>query len=110
MWRRRTRNNREDLMRRMCASATRSFVRRVTGESAFHGGQEWKSLPTLVEDLSVTTNGLGPPAAAVAAASEAAKSVYHYPPYALGLSKHIPLPNNVFTLADQFCQRVSWQS
>ena len=78
-------------MRRMCASATRSFVRRVTGESAFHGGQEWKSLPTLVEDLSVTTNGLGPPAAAVAAASEAAKSVHHYPPYAHSASVNTSL-------------------
>ena len=47
---------------------------------AFHGGQEWKLLPNFVEDLSVTTNGLGPPEAALAAAREAVGTAQHYPP------------------------------
>jgi len=47
---------------------------------AFHGGQEWKLLPNFVDDLSVTTNGLGPPEAALAAAREAVGTAQHYPP------------------------------
>lgn len=47
---------------------------------AFHGGQEWQLLPNFVEDLSVTTNGLGPPEAALAAAREAVGTAQHYPP------------------------------
>lgn len=45
-----------------------------------HGGQEWQLLPNFVEDLSVTTNGLGPPEAALAAAREAVGTAQHYPP------------------------------
>ena len=37
-------------------------------------------LPNFVEDLSVTTNGLGPPEAALAAAREAVGTAQHYPP------------------------------
>ncbi|KAJ1617633.1 pyridoxal phosphate-dependent transferase, partial [Pavlovales sp. CCMP2436] len=43
-----------------------------------HGGQEL--LDHLVADLSVTTNALGPPAAAVRAASAAMQTICHYPP------------------------------
>ena len=48
--------------------------------SAFHGGQEWQALPKFVEDLSVTTNGLGPPESALTAAREAVSTASHYPP------------------------------
>jgi histidinol-phosphate/aromatic aminotransferase/cobyric acid decarboxylase-like protein len=47
-------------------------------EQIEHGGQELPDL--LVADLSVTTNGLGPPAAAVRAASAAMQTIEHYPP------------------------------
>lgn len=46
---------------------------------AFHGGQEWVALDTYIEDLSVTTNGLGPPIGAVQAARDAIASAQHYP-------------------------------
>jgi len=47
---------------------------------AFHGGQEWQLLSNFVEDLSVTTNGLGPPETALVAAREAVGTAQHYPP------------------------------
>mmetsp|Transcript_30100 Transcript_30100/g.44009 ORF Transcript_30100/g.44009 Transcript_30100/m.44009 type:complete len:398 (+) Transcript_30100:258-1451(+) len=43
-----------------------------------HGGQEWRQCQNFVEDFSVTTNGMGPPVSAVAAARSAA--IHHYPP------------------------------
>ena len=48
--------------------------------TAYHGGQEWQMLDSFVEDLSVTTNGLGPPPSALSAAREAISSTLHYPP------------------------------
>jgi histidinol-phosphate/aromatic aminotransferase/cobyric acid decarboxylase-like protein len=45
-----------------------------------HGGQEWSSMgDTFVSDFSVTTNFLGPPAAAVAAAASSLQHLEHYP-------------------------------
>ncbi|OQR91323.1 hypothetical protein ACHHYP_04778 [Achlya hypogyna] len=46
----------------------------------FHGGQDWKFLNNFVEDFSVTTNGLGTPAAALKAAHDAVHTIHHYPP------------------------------
>lgn len=46
----------------------------------FHGGQDWKFLSNFHEDFSVTTNALGTPAGALAAASAAIATVHHYPP------------------------------
>jgi histidinol-phosphate/aromatic aminotransferase/cobyric acid decarboxylase-like protein len=46
----------------------------------FHGGQDWKFLDNFKEDFSVTTNGLGTPAKALAAATAAMNTVHHYPP------------------------------
>jgi len=43
-----------------------------------HGGQEWRQCQNFLEDFSVTTNGMGPPASATAAARSAA--IDHYPP------------------------------
>jgi len=40
--------------------------------------QEWRQCQNFLEDFSVTTNGMGPPAAAVAAARSA--PIDHYPP------------------------------
>ena len=48
--------------------------------SAFHGGQEWQTLPGFVEDLSVTTNGFGPPPSALSAARQSVADCHHYPP------------------------------
>lgn len=45
-----------------------------------HGGQEWKTLDKFVEDFSVTTNVLGPPWRATAAAAGALENIHHYPP------------------------------
>jgi len=45
-----------------------------------HGGQEWAQIDNFVEDFSVTTNTLGPPWKAVAAATAALSEVEHYPP------------------------------
>ncbi|RKO83103.1 hypothetical protein BDK51DRAFT_38853 [Blyttiomyces helicus] len=42
-----------------------------TKVAEFHGGQEWAELDNFVEDFSVTTNGLGIPKKALAAAREA---------------------------------------
>jgi len=44
-----------------------------------HGGREWSPLEALVEDFSVTTNLLGPPWRATAAAGAALQQVDHYP-------------------------------
>lgn len=45
-----------------------------------HGGQTWQSLgDRLVSDFSVTTNALGAPVSALAAASAAMGHVHHYP-------------------------------
>eukprot|EP00741_Cyanophora_paradoxa_P004719 tig00000826_g4580.t1 len=44
----------------------------------FHGGQDWKFCDNFVEDFSVTTNGLGTPAKALAAARSV--EIHHYPP------------------------------
>ena len=52
----------------------------LLSSSIFHGGQEWQLLSNFVEDLSVTTNGLGPPETALAAAREAVGMAQHYPP------------------------------
>lgn len=46
----------------------------------FHGGQDWKFLDNFVEDFSVTTNGMGTPTAALAAAKAAVDTIHHYPP------------------------------
>jgi histidinol-phosphate/aromatic aminotransferase/cobyric acid decarboxylase-like protein len=46
----------------------------------FHGGQDWKFCDNFVEDFSVTTNGLGTPAGAMAAAVAACAKINHYPP------------------------------
>ncbi|RHY02800.1 hypothetical protein DYB37_008145 [Aphanomyces astaci] len=46
----------------------------------FHGGQDWKFLNNFVEDFSVTTNGLGTPASALQAATDAVHTIHHYPP------------------------------
>ena len=40
-----------------------------------HGGQEWATMDNFVEDFSVTTNTLGPPWKAVAAATAALSDV-----------------------------------
>ncbi|KAJ1491320.1 hypothetical protein T484DRAFT_1774729 [Baffinella frigidus] len=45
-----------------------------------HGGQDWRQCANYVEDFSVTTNGLGTPASALAAAREATADLAHYPP------------------------------
>ncbi len=45
-----------------------------------HGGQEWKFLDNFVTDFSVTTNALGPPPGALAAARAAIDEIHHYPP------------------------------
>ncbi|KAF4751544.1 hypothetical protein FOZ62_027218, partial [Perkinsus olseni] len=45
-----------------------------------HGGQEWSEISNLVEDFSVTTNGLGPVPEALEAAKEALLTIEHYPP------------------------------
>ncbi|EER14917.1 hypothetical protein Pmar_PMAR000638, partial [Perkinsus marinus ATCC 50983] len=45
-----------------------------------HGGQEWSEIGNLVEDFSVTTNGLGPVPGALEAAKEALLTIEHYPP------------------------------
>ncbi|KAF4724041.1 hypothetical protein FOZ62_000258, partial [Perkinsus olseni] len=45
-----------------------------------HGGQEWSEISNLVEDFSVTTNGLGPVPEALKAAKEALLTIEHYPP------------------------------
>lgn len=45
-----------------------------------HGGQSWRHLSNFLCDFSVTTNALGPPAAAVAAAQNALSTIHHYPP------------------------------
>ena len=37
----------------------------------YHGGQDWRNIGNFVEDFSVTTNGLGTPKAALAAAKKA---------------------------------------
>ena len=45
-----------------------------------HGGQTWSQLADrLVDDFSVTTNGLGTPQSAMAAASSALSLIDHYP-------------------------------
>ena len=45
-----------------------------------HGGQEWSSMgDTFVSDFSVTTNFLGPPQSAVAAAAASLQNLEHYP-------------------------------
>eukprot|EP00611_Tribonema_gayanum_P006573 TRINITY_DN15846_c0_g1_i1.p1 TRINITY_DN15846_c0_g1~~TRINITY_DN15846_c0_g1_i1.p1 ORF type:complete len:405 (-),score=121.84 TRINITY_DN15846_c0_g1_i1:77-1180(-) len=46
----------------------------------FHGGQDWKFCDNFVEDFSVTTNGLGTPEKAMAAAVAACSKINHYPP------------------------------
>ncbi|KAJ1930007.1 hypothetical protein IWQ60_000671 [Tieghemiomyces parasiticus] len=46
----------------------------------FHGGQDWAGLANFVEDFSVTTNGLGTPKDALAAARQAVDLCDHYPP------------------------------
>merc|ERR1719335_273635 len=45
-----------------------------------HGGQEWSTISNFVDDFSVTTNFLGPPAKAVAACGLAIHEIEHYPP------------------------------
>jgi histidinol-phosphate/aromatic aminotransferase/cobyric acid decarboxylase-like protein len=44
----------------------------------YHGGQEWQ-LDNYLEDFSVTTNGLGTPAAAMEVAKQALMTIAHYP-------------------------------
>jgi len=44
-----------------------------------HGGQEWSSLDNFCEDFSVTTNCMGPPWAAISAATAALQHLHHYP-------------------------------
>jgi histidinol-phosphate/aromatic aminotransferase/cobyric acid decarboxylase-like protein len=44
-----------------------------------HGGQEWSSLKNFVEDFSVTTNFMGPPSSALAAATGSLQHLHHYP-------------------------------
>jgi len=44
-----------------------------------HGGQEWSSLANFCEDFSVTTNFLGPPWSAMAAATATLEHLHHYP-------------------------------
>lgn len=46
----------------------------------FHGGQDWRSCENFLEDFSVTTNALGAPAKAIAAAQQAVLLSHHYPP------------------------------
>lgn len=74
----------ENFLRRLTspfdAAVNGPGVNTGTSMSAFHGGQEWQALPHFIEDLSVTTNGLGPPSSAMAAACEAVSTVSHYPP------------------------------
>ena len=36
----------------------------------YHAGQEWNTIDNFVEDFSVTTNGLGTPATALAQAAQ----------------------------------------
>ena len=45
-----------------------------------HGGQDWRSCSTFVEDFSVTTNGLGAPKIALREAAAALTQIGHYPP------------------------------
>eukprot|EP00767_Chilomastix_cuspidata_P001376 gnl/Chilomastix_cuspidata/1490.p1 GENE.gnl/Chilomastix_cuspidata/1490~~gnl/Chilomastix_cuspidata/1490.p1 ORF type:complete len:437 (-),score=155.20 gnl/Chilomastix_cuspidata/1490:535-1845(-) len=45
----------------------------------FHGGQSWRHAPNYIEDMSVTTNGIGPPDSAKRAALEAMEHIGHYP-------------------------------
>jgi len=45
-----------------------------------HGGQEWSTIANFVDDFSVTTNYLGPPAKAIAACGLAIQEIEHYPP------------------------------
>ena len=46
----------------------------------YHGGQDWNHLPNLVEDLSVTTNGLGTPQRALESMKSCIDTVIsHYP-------------------------------
>ncbi|KAJ3078674.1 hypothetical protein HK102_004320 [Quaeritorhiza haematococci] len=51
-----------------------------TKTQQYHGGQEWMFLDNFVEDFSVTTNGLGTPERALAAAKDALSVCHHYPP------------------------------
>lgn len=44
-----------------------------------HGGQEWSQLENFVEDFSVTTNFMGPPWKAIAAAASSLQHMDHYP-------------------------------
>ena len=44
-----------------------------------HGGQDWKNLINLVEDFSVTTNGLPPPECAIQAVKDCISLIDHYP-------------------------------
>jgi len=44
-----------------------------------HGGQDWASISNFVEDFSVTTNFLGPPWSAIAAATRTLEHLHHYP-------------------------------
>jgi histidinol-phosphate/aromatic aminotransferase/cobyric acid decarboxylase-like protein len=46
----------------------------------YHGGQDWSHLPNLIDDFSVTTNGLGTPQGALAALKASIDTVLsHYP-------------------------------
>ncbi|RKP26800.1 pyridoxal phosphate-dependent transferase [Syncephalis pseudoplumigaleata] len=51
-----------------------------TKTQQFHAGQDWKHLANFKEDFSVTTNALGTPKGALAAAHEALNHCHHYPP------------------------------
>merc|ERR1740127_318992 len=44
-----------------------------------HGGQEWSKLDNFCEDFSVTTNCMGPPWAAISAATATLQHLHHYP-------------------------------
>jgi histidinol-phosphate/aromatic aminotransferase/cobyric acid decarboxylase-like protein len=45
----------------------------------FHGGQDWIFVKNLIEDMSITTNGLGYPKKAYESAVDSLKLISHYP-------------------------------
>ncbi|TDH70229.1 hypothetical protein CCR75_002893 [Bremia lactucae] len=62
------------------ASSSSSSAVWDSATQTFHGGQDWKFLSNFKEDFSVTTNALGTPKKALEAATQAMKTIHHYPP------------------------------
>eukprot|EP00922_Rhytidocystis_sp_ex-Travisia-forbesii_P050990 GHVS01075729.1.p1 GENE.GHVS01075729.1~~GHVS01075729.1.p1 ORF type:complete len:407 (-),score=68.04 GHVS01075729.1:679-1899(-) len=69
-------NNNNDADKSTTTATTRWNAKTQTP----HGGQEWRSLSNYIEDFSVTTNPLGTPTSALAAATAAVQTINHYPP------------------------------